>query len=127
MSIIIKQNGIRYLVNGESHIAKIIASENAKGDIFIPRSINHKCINYEINEISKDSFKNSQIKSLTFAEDSNIISIPKNSFAFSTIEKLHISKNILRLENGWCSQTPNLKSITVSPKMPIFKFITINF
>ena len=118
--MIIEQQSIKYLIDEKTRIAKIIASENAKGDIFIPRSINHKFINYEIKEISEGSFKNSQIKSITFVDDSEISSIPKNAFA-STIEKLYISANIRELENGWCSQTPNLNIITVSPKNSYFR------
>lgn len=73
--------GINYKIFDKT--AKIVFSQDAEGDVFIPSSIIKDNYKYNINSISEGSFRNSKIISVKFTEDSFISSIPKNVIEFS--------------------------------------------
>lgn len=59
---------------------------------------------------------NKVIESIEFAKDSEILSIDENTFNFSLIEKISIPPSLCELKEGWCSGTPSLKNISISPQ-----------
>lgn len=83
--------GINYKIFNKT--AKIVFSQDAEGDVFIPSSINADYNNYNSISISEGSFRNSKIISVKFADDSFIGTIPKNVFELSSIRSLHLPES----------------------------------
>lgn len=112
--MLIDQQGVHFELNKKSFTARIIASKEAKGNVFIPFSVIDDFKEYIITNISEGAFKYSKIESLTIAEDSVISSIPGHVFENSTIKDLHLPASIEKLEEFWCFSTPNLINVTIS-------------
>lgn len=106
---------IIYDLNVQCKTACIVDNKNASGDIFIPKFIQHKSQNFSVVSIKNRSFEKAAIKSIEFANDSDVYLIEKDSFINSTIEKIVIPASISDLEEGWCRGTPKLINISIMP------------
>ena len=62
------------------------------------------------------------LKTIEIPEDSKLQKICKNAFSESNIESITIPSELINLEEGWCSITPHLTKITMSPKNPRYCF-----
>ncbi|KAK8865394.1 hypothetical protein M9Y10_010939 [Tritrichomonas musculus] len=92
--------------------------------LFSYRTIQKVKIPSSIKRISPFCFENcKKIKTIEFSEDSELCSIGNNVFSDSSIEHLSIPQQLRELEDGWCANTPNLFSISVSSKNKNFKII----
>lgn len=96
--------------------AAIIGSDNARGSIVIPRSIDFDSKEYFITVIRENSFKyNDYLNSIDFEEGSKLHTIEKGSFFRSSIQSLTIPSSVEVLQEGWCSNTSYLTEIQISP------------
>ena len=77
----INRNSIFFDLHYEDKTAYISGNSNANGDVFIPRSIQHKSHTFIIKGIKENSFNhNTHIKSVIFANDSEVTYIEKKCF-----------------------------------------------
>lgn len=122
------QNGICYELDIVKRTAKIIFSPNAKGDIIIPHSIKYGNHEYKIKTICEHSFKNnSDIRSISFPQDSELSVIEKYAFYFSSVEKISIPISIEKLEGGWNYKATKLTQISLSKYNKNYMFQNENF
>ncbi|KAK8896121.1 hypothetical protein M9Y10_014014 [Tritrichomonas musculus] len=123
MNIVLK-DGICFELNDRNCTAKVSESPNARGDIFIPSSINYKTQDFVVISIKEKSFmNNNQIKSINFQFDSRLQTIEKNAFAFSSLESLSIPSKVKELNYGWCRGTSKLIHISISPNNHFFSYL----
>lgn len=94
--------------------------QKASDDVFIPTMVNFNEKDFDIIYINDKAFSNTSIKSLSFASNSNIISIGDSAFDSSTITELYIPKNLQKLSRLWCKGADNLNKIIVDTKNPFF-------
>lgn len=119
------QNGVVIKINDENTEGTITESPNARGDIFIPRSVDNKGKKVPITIMSNRSFvDNENIHSITFADDSDLQIIRKGAFSHSSLEKLSIPANVTTIENGFCQGAKKLVHIEVSSNSK--HYISIN-
>ena len=117
-------NGLVYELNSETNTALVTRSNEAKGNIIIPCSVNYQNKDYAIVGIKEDSFfQNENIISLCFQNDSHIRSIEKYSFIFSNLMHLQIPKSLQKLGDRWCSTTEKLITVDLSPENENFKYL----
>lgn len=122
--MIIKKNGVSYELNKNNFTADIVYSPEAKGNIFIERSINYQSQEYVITSIQKESFKNNnRIFSIEFSKDSELSLICKNSFVNSSIQSISIPSSLEKLEDGWCKKIRGLNQFFLSPDNKIYKYL----
>ncbi|KAK8888542.1 hypothetical protein M9Y10_033273 [Tritrichomonas musculus] len=88
-------NGLVFLLNSGNSTAIVGKSKNAKGDVIIPRSIKYQDKEYIIIGLKEDSFfSNDNITSVSFPNDSEVISIGTRAFSLSNIMRLQIPKSV---------------------------------
>lgn len=122
-----EKNGLKFLLNENDFTAQIINSPCAKGDIFIPKSINYESNDYIITSIQKNSFvNNEEIVSINFDENSEIRSIGENAFYHSSIKSISIPPSLEKLEEGWCRFALYLNDIFLSPNNNSYKYLDDN-
>ena len=91
--------GLNAVLSKPDLTAKIVRSPDASGDVFIPRTIKHKFKQYVITRIDDEAFyQNSKIESLSFAHDSELVSIGKEVFYDSSLRRLSI--RVVQLANS---------------------------
>ena len=112
---IVKCGPFKYSINVEEKTANIVSCHINCDNLIIPRSFTYESNEYIIISILENSFKLSQVKSIQFKNDSEIRSFEKNAFYGSLIESITIPSKVIELKEGWCSDTPKLISIKVSP------------
>ena len=123
MKVLLKE-GITLELDKLRLTASVINSPEAKGDVIIPSIEYYSGNKYIITSIGENAFLNNKlINSLQFDKDSQVLMVCKNAFAFSSLQTLFIPKSLTILEEGWCSNANNLKSIEISPKNHYFNFI----
>lgn len=105
--------GKRYF-SSETYDSIILANRNIE-NLTIPSSISY--INLYAFQLCK------RLKTIKIPEDSQIKTISKDSFAFSSIETIYISAGIEEIQNGFCKNTPKLNKIIISPLNKHFKYI----
>ena len=122
------RNGICYELDDNKHIAKIIYSPDAKGNIMIPQSVQYLNHEYKIKVICNGAFKNNtSIKSISFAPDSEINIIERYAFAYSSLEKISIPSSLEKLEGGWNYCSSKKTQITLSQFNRNFIFKNENY
>lgn len=123
MSLIINQNNLTFEINKKDCTAKIIKSDNASGDIFIPKSIDYLSNKYIITRIENRAFSgNENIKNVIFAQDSEIQSFGRESFASSSIECISIPKSVKTLESFSFYYCRKLKTIDIPENSELISF-----
>ena len=122
--IVVKENGLSILLNQEDFTSYVTRSPDAKGNVFIPRSIEHDGQEYFITQINEDSFKNNKkIKKILFDDNSCIHIICKGAFSYSSLSKISFPANLNELQEGWCIHANNLTNRSISPKNANFSMI----
>lgn len=123
----VTKDNLIYLLNKTDKTASVIKNDNANGDVFIPRSIFFDQQEFIITSINENAFRKSKkIKSIRFPDDSAVITIEKDAFAYSRIESLYIPESISKLNEGWCHATPKLTKIRVMPANNNFIYFNDN-
>lgn len=113
----IEENGLVYELNMMTFTADVTYSPKACDEIVIPCSIDYESSKYTVFSILSNAFsQNHAIKSILFPDFSQICIIYGNAFENSSLEKIYIPPHLEILCDGWCSETPNLDSVIVSPK-----------
>lgn len=120
------ENGLKLKLNND-YTASIISSSKVTGNVFIPRFVEYQGTKYIITTICSYSFSNTKIDSLTFASDSEITSIEKNSFDCAHIKKLQIPPNLKYMDLLSLSCIYDLVEIEVSPKNRLFSYINSRY
>lgn len=121
-------SGLNLRLNEKDYTATVIKSEE-KREVFIPRFVEHDGIKYTITSIGKGSFEYRTIDSITFSEDSEVISFEEDSFSGTTIKKLQIPPNLKIIKDKWYSRGLDgpIYEIEISPKNKFFKWIDNDF
>ena len=114
---------LSFELDTKSFTAHLINSCMAKGNVFLPRSINYHSQEYLLTEIKVNSFKgNNSIYSIEFPEDSALRKIEKKSFKNSSIERITIPSSLEELEEEWCADTKYLCHVSIHPNNKRYKF-----
>lgn len=128
MNIYIQECGLSFEINKSDFTAKVASSPQAKGSIQIPRFINFNSQNYLVTCIGKSSFKsNSNIESISFSEDSQLLTIDEEAFDESSLNSLFIPSSVQELKESWCKRTKHLINISISPQNALFSYVGSNF
>ena len=84
-----------------------------KIDVYIPRSVTYQSKEYTITSISQKAFcDNSQIKTIKFAEDSEVQTIGESSFQNSVIESITFPPHLTKICKNAFSSCKLLKYVT---------------
>ena len=71
--------------------------------------------------ICRKAFENcDKLKLVEIPMDSEIHTIQRYAFAFSSIESINITSKLVNLEKFWCNDTPKLTTFRVSPDNPMY-------
>ena len=90
--------------------------ENSTLQLQKPKRPSRFLIGKYVTKIGEDSFYFcKQIQEITFADLSELQTIERNAFSYSSLRYLQIPENAI-LQDGWCSDTAHLTSITINPK-----------
>lgn len=117
-----------YSIDEQAQTASVALNNSPKENIIIPRSITHNFQEYIVTCISSESFRNSsQLKTLRFPPDSELLTIQENAFINSSIESLEIPSKLVELKDGWSQLMNNLNKITVSEDNQYFKLYNEKF
>lgn len=117
------ENGIVLKLNKTNLTVSIINANTAKGDIFIPKSVEYRSQDYEIINIANDAFHfNYSIDSITFAKNSSIKNINWYSFVSSSIKTFNFPPNLEVLTINRNFYHHNLKDV-IQPNNKNFQFL----
>lgn len=117
------QNKLSFELDKANLTATIVNSNEARGDILIPRSISYQSQEYIITKIDEKAFLGcSHLQSINFSKDSELRSIGKNAFFFSSISTLYIPSKLEMFEEDWCYKAQDLNTIYISDENPNFKY-----
>lgn len=120
------EDGLVFNLDTETFTAHLFALKKGK-DFIIKKSVTYQSREYIITDIlSYPQYplkSNKNIKSISFTDDSELVCIHSDSFNSSFIESLSIPASLELLEDGWCSETKNLKYIKISPKNKNYMYI----
>ena len=118
------KNGICYELNKFNNTATVVHSPSAKGNIFIPRSINLESVEYIVTCIYEGSFNNNyKIQSINFPIDSELSLIDEKAFTDSSLQSIFIPSSVKELREGWCDGTSRLNQIIISPNNNRYKYL----
>lgn len=120
-----QDSNINYELDSRHSIAKIVDSSYCNENIIIPRSIKVNSQEYLVTSIETGAFCESNIKSVSFPNNSALKTIKSNSFS-SDLKNLYIPSSVENLEDGWCEYTDNLINITISPNNKRYKIYEKN-
>ena len=117
------ENGLIIQLNEQNFTAIISGSDNSVIDIFIPRSVKYENRDYIIKSIGANSFKdNSQIESITFSQDSQLVSIGSNAFKGTSIKCISIPPTVTKIGKWAFNQCKQLKSIEIPTNSQLISF-----
>lgn len=118
------ENGLSFELNEKSFTAAVSVSIKAKGEIKIPKFINHNSHQFFITKVKEESFQNNKaIKSVKFSEESVLKSIEKLAFSNSSIEFINIPSTCTEIDESCFIDTQNLSEITISPLNNVFEYL----
>ena len=97
-------------------------------EAFLRTSIESIFIPCRVTKICKDAFSDCKsLHKVEFDKKSELEIIEKGAFKNSVIRSISIPSKVIKLEEGWCSNTVELKSVTVSRNNPNFISIDDKF
>ena len=108
-----KKDNLIYSLDFNNKTASLIANELIYGQVFIPRSIMYKNQEFIITSIGANSFKSSQIQSISFPSDSEIQIIGEYAFSQSSIEVFFLPANVMQIEKYAFFKCINLKNVVI--------------
>lgn len=107
-------NGIEYSINEEKQTSTVFKAISNEKKVVIPRSIIYQSKEYIVTSISSNAFThNFSIRTLCFADDSELQIICSNAFDNSVIEYLKIPSSVIDLNEGWCKSSNFLERVNV--------------
>ncbi|KAH0795403.1 leucine-rich repeat domain-containing protein [Histomonas meleagridis] len=107
--------------NGEAVLIRSPQANN-KGDIIVPKVIQHEGKQFFVTEIGRKAFSRVNINSLSFEEGSCVRKFCKDCFSQSHIKSLTIPPSLQVLEPGWSSNIDQLNDIQLAPGCTNFSF-----
>ena len=123
LNIVYSQNKLSYELDSIRLKATIVNSNEACGDILIPRSVIYQSQEYIITMIDENSFREcTHLKSINFSKDSELRYIGKKAFYSSNITTLYIPPKFELFEEDWCYNAQYLDTIYISDENPNFKY-----
>ena len=103
--------------------ASVVSSPYASKDVLIPTSLHRDNKEYFIDKIESNAFKgNKHISTVSFAPSSQLQQICKDAFRNSSIKKLKLPLTIEHLEEGFCSYTNKLQTISIPSSNQHFRY-----
>ncbi|KAK8838602.1 hypothetical protein M9Y10_033234 [Tritrichomonas musculus] len=119
---------IIYLINQNIETASVIGVSYVENDIYIPRSIRYESKEYVVTSVSNGAFTTQLgIKSIKFAQDSEIRTIESHAFANSKVQQLYFPASVTDLKEGWCRYTFELKRVEIDPRNPRYSVLDGKF
>lgn len=115
-------NGLRVKINEDSHTSSIISSPKATGNVIIPKYAEFECSQYNIISIEKFAFRDTDIKSLSFPEDSLVESFESCCFYSSKVQKIQIPSSLKYIKEGCFDYVQFLCDIDVSKRNNTFLY-----
>ena len=109
----IEEDGLIYKINEDKKTAEIIGIKSSNIEINIPRSVYKKSNEYIITSISKGSFQFSNVKSVTFPADSELLYIGNLAFSESTIESFTIPPHLTIIKECAFNECRQLRKIEI--------------
>lgn len=77
-----------------------------------------------LKQICKKAFWNcTHLQKFNIPDDCELSRIEENALAKTKIDSFSIPKSLVQLDDGWCSETPKLTNIKISPENPNYKLI----
>lgn len=118
------KNRLFAFINGQMLVKKSDENKDVYDELyFVRRDVENIEIPSFIKTIKSCSLSDcKRLKTVTFSEDSELISIENDSFFQSSIESLFIPEKVVELNDLWCSSTNNLNVISISPKNERFLY-----
>ena len=123
----IEFNKLQLKLNKKNLTSSVINSPKATGDVFIPQYVEYERKKYNIISIEAFAFSFKKITSLSFPENSELISFGDHCFAHAEIQKLQIPPKLTHLGIGWCNCIKNLVEIEVSTKNKHYSYLNNEF
>lgn len=115
-------NGLKVRINESNHTSSIISSPKAIGDVIIPKYAEFECNKFNIISIERHAFKNNDIKSLSFPEDSLVEIFEPECFYGSKLQKLQIPASLKYIREGCFDSVEYLCDINVSKDNDTFLY-----
>ena len=109
-------DGLMLDLDAKTLTARVVCSKKLKGDIFIPTFITHKSKEYFITSICENAFRECNINSVTFSNNSQLSSIRINAFCFSSIQLLVIPESVDTIDDGSFNFVNSLINVIISPQ-----------
>ena len=109
----VKYDGIIYCLNEEEKTSDVIDFMTNKKEIKIPSYIKHETNEYSVTSIIKNSFLTSELKSLSFSEDSKLQMIDEDAFDSSSIETISIPSSITEIGKYAFNMCRKLRQIII--------------
>ena len=108
----IQHDGISYQINQQNCTANVHGITNSSDNVLIPQTINYLDQKFIVTSISAASFKsNKTIKTITFSDDSELLSIDNYAFESSSIEAIIIPPKVKKIGICAFSNCKNLRTI----------------
>ena len=120
LSETIQTEDLTFKIDRTTKTASLFQVSSNISQIIIPRTVQHKSIEYLITSITGT---NRDIKTVKFAEDSAVNAIYFRAFSRSKINEIQFPSSLKELKEGWCNDTSELKKIIISPSNGQFIFI----
>jgi hypothetical protein len=104
--------GIRYLLNEETLTAKVIQKKGYSGDIVIPEVVVSKKVSYKVVGIDAETFKDSNITSITIPD--GVTTIGENAFKYcKSLTSINIPDGVTTIGEYAFYDCSSLTSITI--------------
>lgn len=120
------KNNFFSILDDKILIGKSNPSETSVYDVlvFACRDIVKAVIPSSIKRISSCSFNSCmQLETVEIPENSQLEIIESDAFNCSSIKSIQITSKVSTIEEGWCTFTFYLNSVSISPKNRYFKYI----
>lgn len=112
---VLQLEGFKYQINQHNHTANVIGTIFQSEDILIQRSVRLQDQDYIILSIGTGAFsKNSTIKTVRFAENSELRTIEKESFSSSSLEKIIIPSHVQQIGDRAFQNCKKLQTVEFS-------------
>ena len=91
-------NGFKFKIDQTNRTASLFEVDENIEEVIIPRTVEHKSVEYLIKSISGTSLN---LKTLKFVNDSAVKTIYENAFQhLSKIEEIHFPDSLIELKEG---------------------------
>lgn len=118
-TVLISENNRHFQYADKEKKMVVCKSNESENDFdvlaFVSRDVKSVIVPSNIRKINSFAFDECKyLKSINFSDDSELKSIDKYAFYLSTVESIHIPKNVEELKDGWCCCLPKLINVSIS-------------